>query len=214
MRKRGQYSEAQALLRRGLVSFTTLGSKDLTFAEILDGLGTIDALQGNYLEATTLFARALQILQTTRATFSPRLGTRNEKMALTLIDLACATAQLRRYAEAVDEAERAQNLLQSLSDPPPRPMIKVLAVLGGLYAGVGRAAEAESAIKQALSLAEATYGTEDFCVAEVLERYAAILKQLNRKPEARSIEKRVTLIEKNAGHRDYSGLTINAMSLH
>jgi tetratricopeptide (TPR) repeat protein len=128
----GQYSQARALLSKGLAASTKLVTKDAILAEMLDGIGTIDALQGSYPEAQNLFGRALQILQTTRATFKPRLGTRNERMALILIDLAGATAQLGQYAEAVDEAERARNLLAALSDPPPRPMIKVLTILGDL----------------------------------------------------------------------------------
>lgn len=181
---------------------------------MLDTLGAINARRRDYFEGITLFNRALQILQTTPAMFNPRMGTRQEKIALILIDLACATAQVDRYAEAVHEAERARNLLQSLSDPSPRAMVKVLTILSGLYTRAARASEAESTMAQALSMAEATYGTEDLCVADVLESYVAILRQLNRKHEAKALQKRAKVIERNASRQDYSRLTINVMSLH
>ncbi len=90
--------------------------------------------------------------------------------------------------------------------------IKVLTILGGLYARAGRDSEAESTMARALSMAEATYGPEHPCVANVLEIYAVVLRQLNQKHEAKSMEKRAKLMEKNTGQRDYGRLTVNVMS--
>jgi hypothetical protein len=65
---------------------------------------------------------------------------------------------------------------------------------------------------QDLALAYDTYGNEDPCVADVLKTYGTVLRQLKRKREAKALEKRAKLIEKNIGQRDYSRLTTSVMS--
>ena len=63
-----------------------------------------------------------------------------------------------------------------------------------LYAKLGKYADAESNLRQALDIRERKFGTESPKVALTLESYAALLRQLGRNSEAEAMEIRIEAI--------------------
>jgi hypothetical protein len=68
-------------------------------------------------------------------------------------------------------------------------------------------------MKQAVELAELSYGSVHPAIAPVLDVYAMTERQLHRKREARSLERRAKLIRTNSGSNNYSDLTVSIQSL-
>lgn len=65
-------------------------------------------------------------------------------------------------------------------------------------------------LKRALSEAENTFGADDASVAYVLRTYAAVSKQLGRKHEAKTMQKRVKAIEARIGQQNHNRFTVDA----
>ncbi len=67
-----------------------------------------------------------------------------------------------------------------------------------LYAKLGKYADAESNLRQALDIRERKFGTENPKVASTLESYAALLREQGRSGEAEAMEIRTGAIRKKA----------------
>jgi tetratricopeptide (TPR) repeat protein len=209
----GLYTQAESILRRALSVARRAGSADQMEAGILYDLGRARLSQGAFSEGAQFLREALEIFRNAKV-FHERIATRNESLATTLSELAYAAACLGHTAEAVAHAEEARDLLEQLAvPPPPRTAIKVLAVLALVYAATGRAEEAEPLVKCALSMADVASGPERRSLPTILDVYAMIELRLNRKKQAKALDKRATYIRKNASIKDYSGLTISIESL-
>jgi hypothetical protein len=95
----------------------------------------------------------------------------------------------KRPEEALVYAERARTMFKAL--PMPQPVMEAAAdmSLGSIHAGLGRPDDAEAASRRALKTVENIYGPNDPQTAWMLLARAAVLRRLDRKKEARVIQK-------------------------
>ena len=100
----------------------------------------------------------------------------------------------QRYAEAINLAERALSILRQSPDSSEVRLAGTMSSLGNLFLLAGRIAEAEACAREAVSSVETAYGPESPRVADCLRIYAAALKRMNRKEEARTAESRANAI--------------------
>ena len=68
-------------------------------------------------------------------------------------------------------------------------------------------------LREALQSAESVYGPEDVRTAEVLSKYADVLRNMNRKAEARELRKRSNEILAKSDRENAMGLKVDVGSL-
>jgi hypothetical protein len=85
----------------------------------------------------------------------------------------------------------------------------VFNVLSVVYFRAGRTVEAESYGRQCITRAEALLGPRNPSLGLYLANYAAVLKQMGRKSEAKEIQQRAGAILAQSAHGNSSGLTVN-----
>jgi ribosomal protein L11 len=75
---------------------------------------------------------------------------------------------------------------------------------------MGQPHDAEPYLKRALAMQEGASGPDHPAVASIMSNYAAVLKRMNRKSEAKRMEERAkNIVEKNL----HSGLTVDVRDL-
>jgi tetratricopeptide (TPR) repeat protein len=104
-------------------------------------------------------------------------------------------------------------VLEKSGSSKPAFLAKALNNHGVLCSLVGRLAEAESHLKKALAVAEKALGPDHPSMAGILSNYAAVLRQMRRKTEARKLEKRAKAIAETNSHGHLIGYTVDASDL-
>jgi tetratricopeptide (TPR) repeat protein len=196
-------AEAEPLLRQSVAALTSSASPNrVALALAYSDLGIVSAMVGKRPAAE-------KYLRQSMALFEEEEGPENPKMAGSLEPLAALFLTEHRYAEAADAAERAWKLLQSAPLPiGPPDRASALDILGVAYAHTGRIAEAQSYSEQAVTLAEELYGPKHPILGVYLNCYADVLKQANRKSEARAVKKRADDIMAHAAQNTMGGATV------
>jgi tetratricopeptide (TPR) repeat protein len=118
-------------------------------------------------------------------------GPEDQRVAVTLHNLANLAAMRKRYAEAEQLDLRALALLEKTRGSEHFRVGVALLGLADLYAVQAKYTEAEPAYQRAQAIFEKTVGREHAIVATVLERYADLLRKTNRPAEAEKLEARV-----------------------
>jgi tetratricopeptide (TPR) repeat protein len=173
----------------------------------VNDLGVVFTMQRKYRQAETLLREALALFETA-------LGPDHPMLASSLKPLTSLLLAQRRYAEAVVPAERAWHILQAASVRYPKLEIaSVTAVLGLAYSHAGRPAEAESCARQAVSMAEEVYGSENPRLGFFLATSAATLRQIDRKNEAQEMQNRANAILERRARATSGGDTVSVSAL-
>jgi hypothetical protein len=96
-------------------------------------------------------------------------------------------------------AERARTIFQAL--PLPEPPMEAAAdmSLASIHASLGRRGEAEAESERAFRVVESFYGPNHPQTAWMLLAHAAVLRRIDRKQEARVIQKRAERILRDSG---------------
>ncbi len=141
--------------------------------------------QGKYARAEPLAKRELAIYETV-------LGPEHPDVALGLDRLAGLYTVMGRYSQAESLAKRALAIWDKNLDP--RFPNEALDTLAELYHVQGRHAEAESFYKRSLAMREALRPGHPI-VAQVLEKYAVLLRDTGRDVEAAKMEARAKAIQ-------------------
>jgi Flp pilus assembly protein TadD len=84
---------------------------------------------------------------------------------------------------------------------------------GALYVLMGNPEEAEPYLKRALTIEQDALGGDHPAVAGIMLNYAAVLRQMRRKGEAKEMEKRAKAILARNQSPNYMGYTVNLSDL-
>jgi tetratricopeptide (TPR) repeat protein len=201
-------TEAEPLLRQSLAALASSASPNrVALALAYDDLGVVSAMQGKRPAAEKYLRQSMALLEAEEGPDNPMLAGCLEPMAALFLTE-------HRYAEAAAVAERAWKLLQSAPLPiGPPDRASALDILGDAYAHTGRIAEGVSDAEQAVTLAEELYGPNHPILGVYLKCYADVLKQANRKSEARAVKRRADDIMAHAARNTMGGATVSINAL-
>lgn len=192
-------ADADPLLRQASAALRSAAPTDrVALAAAYNDLAVACVMLRKHQEAETLLRQA-------QALIAAEFGPDDPMVANSLVPLAGALLAQRRYDEAVTVAEQAWHNLQSASASVAEPdLAGVLNVLSVVYFHAGRTAEAESYGRQAVARAEAVLGPRHPRLGLYLANYAAILKRMGRKDQAKEMQHRadaiLAQISRGAGH--------------
>lgn len=179
----GQLATAEKLLRE-IISFQAreglTASPEAAFT--LDALACLYVRQRKLAAAEAVERRSLSVLG---ALPEPDLAS----VAVGNLHLSIFLNARKKPKEALVYAERARTMFQAL--PLPKPVMEAAAdmSLASIHAGLGRPADAEAESRRALETVENIYRPNDPQTAWLLLARAAVLRRLDRKKEARVIQK-------------------------
>jgi tetratricopeptide (TPR) repeat protein len=112
-------------------------------------------------------------------------------VAASLTHLAAIRREEHQYGEAESLLQRALNLDEKALGPEHSEVFETLSNLGSAYYLEGRYQDAEPIFLRALKVGEQSLGPAHPDVITTLADYAALLRKLHRKGEARKLEARV-----------------------
>ena len=174
-RQLGRYAEAEALLKRALVTQEKT-TADPEMAATLDELARVYAAQGRYAEAEPLLKRSIGI-------YEEALGPDGANVRTKLSDIA-STAGL----------VPSDNL--SMPNPDVAAMPMALTSLGQIYAAQGRYGDAELAFKRAETLTAKLFPEQgDASTYASLFSLASIYAAQGRDAEAEALLKRTLAVQ-------------------
>ena len=146
---------------------------------------------GRKREAEELLRAALPAVETSFGPDSP--------MLLGVLDpLASVLTALHQYREALAYSERAWKIIEKSPQVAGPDRVNTTIALSSLYALTGQPKEAAYFAKEGLALVESVYRPDNPRVGWYLKSYAAVLRRLNRKAEAKAAEKRAAAILANS----------------
>jgi len=200
--------DAQPLIRQVVAVLRSSPLPDRKALSVAyEDLATVCIMLRKLQEPETLLRQAQALIET-------ELGPSHPRLASSLLTYAGLLTVQHRYAEAVIPAERAWQILRTVSPRMPKPFLaSALTVLGAVYLHVGRVAEAESCARQSVDLAEASLGLRHPRLGLYLANYAVILNRAGHKKEAKAIQKRSGEIMAQFPTGNSGGGTVNVAAL-
>jgi tetratricopeptide (TPR) repeat protein len=186
------HAQAELLLNRVLrLQESASGPDSPEMIDAINRLAFTRFAQTNYTEAEPLFRRALALVERAREANHPEVAT-----ALNFLAVNCIRQE--KYTEAEPLLKRALAIRRK--DPKKSIDLMIsLANLGRNYHLQGKDSEAESFYQEALALQDELLAPDDPDAVKTLEDYAAVLRKLNRVPQAAELESRAKSIQaKNA----------------
>jgi len=185
----GKYDQAEGAYTRVVAMGSILsGTMDLHVADALTSLGGLYALQRREKEAEDSYRQAIGMLENARGIVAPEL-------ARALANYGAFCQMRERLQEAEQLYLRALRIVENTEGGPEDlfPGV-ILGALGDVYAAQGKYGEAESFLKQSIEISEKFFGSEDPGVGITLQRYAKVLRKLQREEEAKTVEARANRI--------------------
>lgn len=161
--------------------------------------------QGKKRDAEELLRAALPPIESSFGPDSP--------MLLGVLDpLASVLTSLRRYSEALGYSERAWKIIQRSPQVAGPDRVNTTIALSSLYSLTGHPKEAAYFAKEGLALVESVYKPDNPRVGWYLKTYAAVLRRLNRKEEAKAAEKRAeAILADSSGRRSRQTVNVTAL---
>jgi tetratricopeptide (TPR) repeat protein len=150
-------------------------------------LADVEFRNGRYHAAEALCGRVYEILQTT-------YGPEHSESAMALHNLGVVAAANRRPEAALDYMKRALAIAEKTFGTATPAAALIMASMATIYRDTGRLAEAARTFETALRTAEVCYGPQHSLVGETACRYAATLRRVGRKSEAKTVEQRCRTI--------------------
>jgi tetratricopeptide (TPR) repeat protein len=183
--------ELEARVRRAEAA----GGAGDALVDALYDLARAQRRQGQLDEAARSYRRALEICERTRGSHHPDVAT-------ILNNLAVVEAARGDYDAAQPLLERALTVRRVAfgeADPLTARSMNNLALL---YAAQGKADAAEPLYRSALAILERAARGSKSDLRQVLENYAALLRETGRDPEAAELEVRARLIRSTSLARE------------
>lgn len=188
LRERGQYKEAEPLLKQALAIFErTVEPEHPDVASCLNDLATLYWNQGKYAQAEPLFRQALLIREKT-------LGSEHPDVATSLNDLALLYWDQGKYAQAEPLSQQALAIRERILGPEHADVAQSLNNLGILYLAQGKYAAAESSLQRSLAVWEQTLGPDHPDVAYSLNNLAFLYYTQGRYTQAEPLYQRALAI--------------------
>ncbi|MFN0058025.1 MAG: tetratricopeptide repeat protein [Planctomycetota bacterium] len=175
-RLEGRFDDAVALQRRSVEESRKQAGDDRSVAAALGNLATALKMNGEYVEAESLYGEILALLE--RDTQGDALA-----VATVLNNHSALLLSLGRVAEALPQLTRALAMYRRLFGDKHPQIAKSLINMGVAYFEAGRSAEAEPLVREALEIYRHTHPGDTEEVASALQSLAAISVQL-RQPAA------------------------------
>jgi len=157
--------------------------------------------------------RAEALLRQALALLEERFGPDDPMLSSALGPLAATLTREGKYKEALSLAERTWQILRKAPGVGEPNLINTMSTLGMLYSLTGQFAEAEFYGKEAVAKAEAIYGPEHYRLGWHLANYAAILKRMGRKDDARKVQQRSAAILARSQQANPVRQTVNVNAL-
>jgi tetratricopeptide (TPR) repeat protein len=139
--------------------------------------------RGRFAEAARTAERALKSAE--RA-----FGPTDDRLVLTLKELALMLQTNHKNAEALPHAQRALRIVEQSHGRESREYGEALNTLGKSYTGLEKYVEAEDVFRQGLAISEKLYGPEDPLVAMLLNNMGNLLTDQDRYEEAEPLLER------------------------
>jgi tetratricopeptide (TPR) repeat protein len=204
--ERGEFARGEALLRKSLaMNARLLAPDDQEVAATRNALAEALTTEGNYGEAERLLEQAQVILE--------KQPQHRRTLASTLNNLGVIRRIQGRNEEAVQLIERSIELFRSEIGPEHPMLVRGLNNLATAYAGMKRSEEADATFQKALALAQKYVGTKHPTYGAVLLNYAAFLRKIGRKGEAKTLEARSKEVQRDNARRNGLGMTVDASAL-
>ena len=179
--------EAESLFRHVLQARQNAPQPDPTNTAVaLADLAMVYRFTGKFGQSEGLLRQALALLE-------DHLGPDNPMLSAALCPLGSTLTREGKYKEALSVTERAWQVLRKDPRVAEPDLISTMSNLGLLYALAGQVHEAEFYGQEAVAKAEALYGDHPR-LAWHLANYAAILKRIGRKAEAKAAQQRSAAI--------------------
>jgi tetratricopeptide (TPR) repeat protein len=180
----GKYEESEPLYQRALrIWEQQFGPEHPLVAYPLTGLAGVYHQQGEYGEAEPLYRRALHIRE-------QALEAEHPDTTYTLLGLARLYHDQGKYAQAEPLYQRALHIHEQVLGPEHSDTAKTLLALADFYHDQGKYAEAEPLYQRILAMKEQTIVPDHLSIAFMLEKYATLLRQMQRPEEAAQLEER------------------------
>jgi tetratricopeptide (TPR) repeat protein len=186
----GGAAEAEDRLR----SAEARPEEDAELADALYALAVQRRRRGDTAEAESLYRRALETCERVQ-------GPDHPDVAIVLTGLAALHAEQGDYAVAEPLLVRALAIRRAALGPEDTLSAQSMSNLALLYAAQGSAADAEPLYLEALAVLEKN-DRSSADLAEVLENYAALLRDTGRDGEAQRLESRAGLLRATRGAGD------------
>lgn len=147
-------------------------------------------------QAESMVRRALAI----REKSAEQSASPNEQLdviqALDVLGRVCQGCN--QFSEAESAYSRSLKLIEKMSSPESTDLIPCLCSLAEIQRTLGNSQQAETQLQRALTIAEKGMGVNAPEVADILEKQAGLLKDMNRPAEATALLTRVESIHKGA----------------
>jgi tetratricopeptide (TPR) repeat protein len=186
----GDKARAEPVLRRSVALLEeSEGADALHTAEAANNLATLYSDTRQYSLAEKVLARALPV-------YEKYLGAENPIYAMAMSNMFTALYQQGRFAEAEPYLRRALAIGEK-KFPDTFNMARLRHCLAALEASRGHNKEAARLLEQVIATEEKVLGPRHPELAQALENYAGVLRNLHQKSEAKSAHNRALSIQKS-----------------
>jgi tetratricopeptide (TPR) repeat protein len=209
LKNRGQYREAEPLMRYALTVGENLYGRDHPNTDfLLNNLAVLYFGQGKYEEAEPLYQRVLTITEKV-------LGPEHRDTASTLNNLATLFRNQGKDDEAEPLFQRALAIKEKALGPEHPSTASTLNNLATLYANQGKYEEAEPLFQRALVIREKVLGPEHPDTAATLDNLAILYKDQGKDDKAEPLFQRALAIEEKVLGREHHSTadTLNNLAL-
>ena len=197
-----QYAKSDRLELRSVVARASeFGLDHADAAWLLATLGVLEYRRARYADAERDQNAALAI--------SEKVAPNGPATSQILNNLGLIQLRTRRYAEALSSFRRPAAVGEAAMNPDYPMQALLLANLGTTHLLLNGPTEAEPFYTRALALAENRIGTEHPLVGRILSCYAVVLRQTNRKGQAKDIERHAKAIVQEHSRETFSQMVIN-----
>jgi len=197
-----RYAEAEAAVFRALeLMKADVGPSHSDIAGLLVNLAILRGLRGDRPNARKLLEQALDFPQLNAD------GVQYKASALTHMGIMAFLDG--NSSDAVSFIGRGIELWRQALGPGHSGLVRPLLTVGIMYVKLNRASLADSCLRQAQEIMEATIGSEHPLFAEILTARAAAVRMSGGRKEARTLERRAREIRAR-----YPDATVSAGKIH
>jgi tetratricopeptide (TPR) repeat protein len=176
-KNKGNFAEAASMFELGISKLDKArGTKHPQLISLYTSLGDIYYAQDKYEEAMSAYKQALALRE-------KRLGMEHDEVAVSAFWVGRSYAEMSKHAEAKPFYQRALNIMLKSAGAESEVAGIILTIIGDNHAALKEFADAERSYEKALKIKEKTGASND-ALANVLEKYAAVLREMKRENEA------------------------------
>jgi tetratricopeptide (TPR) repeat protein len=200
----GQTAKSEALLRQTIdIESGAIPSDDARLMLARAALAELVLHDGNYQEAEQMLKECLVF-------FAKQPERWNQEIGSLLGDIGVVRQFQGRNDQAIRLFREAIARQEAGVGPEHPILIRPLVNLARTQFSVGAHADADANFRRAVQIAEERLGPEHPTYRDVLLRYAAFLRSSGHKREAKDVEARSQIVERNIARRDGVGMTVDA----